>query len=84
MKHRHDVAWVRLFGTERPGDWTDRTPPAPAVGTSSWPRRLTGPADLPRTAGLPGTVGLTSPAVLAPAAKPSHVDVAATSLGRAG
>jgi len=28
MKHRHDVAWVRLFGRERPGDWTDRTPHA--------------------------------------------------------
>jgi len=24
MKHRHDVAWVRLFGRERPGGWTDR------------------------------------------------------------
>jgi len=76
MKHRHDVAWVRLFGRERPGDWTDRTPHAA--------RRTPHPGTRLPSAPHPGPVGLTSPAVPAPAAAPSHVDVAATSLGCAG
>src|SRR5690242_19999439 len=66
MKHRHDVAWARLFGREKPVGWTDRTPPAPAAGTSSRPRQ-------PHRSRRPYQPRRPLP----PAAAPSHVDVAA-------
>jgi len=51
MKHRHDVAWVRLFGREGPGDWTDRAPHvAPRTRLSPAPHRpvdLTDPSTSP-------------------------------------
>src|SRR5690348_15596791 len=31
VSSRYVATWVRLFGRERPVDWTDRTPPSPAA-----------------------------------------------------
>jgi len=46
MKHRHDVAWVRLFGREGPGDWTDRAPhAAPRTRLPPAPHRPVGLTD---------------------------------------
>jgi hypothetical protein len=38
--------WVRLFGRETPGGWTDRGPHVPAAGTSPGSADLTDLTDL--------------------------------------
>ena len=63
-KSRIHVTWVRLFGRDRPGDWTDRV-------LCACRRHL-----IRRTS----PTGPARPARPAPAAAPNHVDVAATLL----